>query len=112
MILLCFCAVFSFLLYSIALFETLEDDTAGRPTSEQLGIQSYGISMTTLEEVFLKLGEDEKVEKEDRKAPIRKSSAKEMYVVFYSIVGSSIYSSLVLLVRVMVCVPCFLTLRW
>ena len=30
-----------------------------------MGIQSYGVSMTTLEEVFLKLGEEE--EEEDEK---------------------------------------------
>ncbi|XP_065189363.1 ATP-binding cassette sub-family A member 9-like [Sycon ciliatum] len=47
------------------LFSYLEEDSAGRPMSEQLGIQSYGISMTTLEEVFLKLGENEEAETPD-----------------------------------------------
>ncbi|XP_072019069.1 cholesterol transporter ABCA5-like [Amphiura filiformis] len=47
------------------LFEALEnkDDTGVSSTAMALGIQSYGISMTTLEEVFLKIGEE--AEEED-----------------------------------------------
>lgn len=41
------------------LFEALERTSSqGVACSETLGIRSYGISMTTLEEVFLKLGEE------------------------------------------------------
>ena len=33
--------------------------------AKQLGIQSYGVSMTTLEEVFLKLSDEEDVDERD-----------------------------------------------
>ena len=32
---------------------------------ETLDVQSYGVSMTTLEEVFLKIGEEDEVEEEE-----------------------------------------------
>jgi hypothetical protein len=38
------------------LFKALEKKTDGFTEAQLLGILSYGISMTTLEEVFLKLG--------------------------------------------------------
>ena len=44
--------LFSFL----DLFGELERDDGGKSKARSLGIESYGISMTTLEEVFLKLG--------------------------------------------------------
>ena len=41
----------------IDLFAALESKTTDVSTmAESLGIKSYGVSMTTLEEVFLKLG--------------------------------------------------------
>ena len=44
-------------LFFSGLFGALEETVAGQSKSEALGISTYGISMTTLEEVFLKLGE-------------------------------------------------------
>ncbi|XP_071105754.1 cholesterol transporter ABCA5-like isoform X1 [Haliotis cracherodii] len=40
------------------MFSSLEQKVNGTTQAEKLGIKSYGVSMTTLEEVFLKLGED------------------------------------------------------
>ncbi|XP_067671428.1 cholesterol transporter ABCA5-like [Haliotis asinina] len=40
------------------MFSSLEQKVDGTTQAEKLGIKSYGVSMTTLEEVFLKLGED------------------------------------------------------
>ncbi|XP_070580684.1 cholesterol transporter ABCA5-like isoform X2 [Ptychodera flava] len=42
------------------LFSALEasDDNSSQTKAKAMGIQSYGVSMTTLEEVFLKLGEE------------------------------------------------------
>ena len=34
--------------------------------SEELGVKSFGVSMTTLEEVFLKIGEEEEAEEENK----------------------------------------------
>lgn len=42
------------------LFSAIESDIE----KNHLGISSYGVSMTTLEEIFLKLGEEEKAKKE------------------------------------------------
>ena len=47
---------YSFFLYALGLFGDLERSNGGKIKYESLGIESYGISMTTLEEVFLKLG--------------------------------------------------------
>ena len=38
------------------LFGALEASSVGQTKAQSLGIASYGISMTTLEEVFLKIG--------------------------------------------------------
>ncbi|XP_071963813.1 cholesterol transporter ABCA5-like [Antedon mediterranea] len=47
------------------LFKELESKNEnGEEKSKMLGIQSYGVSMTTLEEVFLKIGEEADLEKE------------------------------------------------
>ncbi|XP_033122032.1 ATP-binding cassette sub-family A member 5-like [Anneissia japonica] len=47
------------------LFRELEAENAnGVEASKSMGIQSYGVSMTTLEEVFLKIGEEADLEKE------------------------------------------------
>ncbi|XP_033111834.1 ATP-binding cassette sub-family A member 5-like [Anneissia japonica] len=47
------------------LFRELEVENAnGVEASKSMGIQSYGVSMTTLEEVFLKIGEEADLEKE------------------------------------------------
>ena len=35
------------------------------------GIDSYGVSMTTLEEIFLKLGEEEESKKEENELKVR-----------------------------------------
>ena len=35
------------------------------------GIDSYGVSMTTLEEIFLKLGEEEESKKEELELKVR-----------------------------------------
>ncbi|XP_038048297.1 ATP-binding cassette sub-family A member 5-like [Patiria miniata] len=55
------------------LFQALENTSkeSGETVAKQLGIQSYGVSMTTLEEVFLKLNDEEaedKVEEGDQNA--------------------------------------------
>ncbi|XP_038064464.1 ATP-binding cassette sub-family A member 10-like [Patiria miniata] len=48
------------------LFQALEETTeSGQTVAKQLGIQSYGVSMTTLEEVFLKLSEEEEADEQD-----------------------------------------------
>ena len=44
-------------MYHVGLFGELERSNGGKMRYESLGIESYGISMTTLEEVFLRLGE-------------------------------------------------------
>eukprot|EP00808_Paulinella_micropora_P011872 g18625.t1 len=51
-----------------ALFNQMDEDTAG------LGIQSYGVSVTTLEEVFLKVGNDEEAQTAEDKAQTRRLS--------------------------------------
>ncbi len=59
------------------LFEALEtqgDDTSSAASG--MGIQSYGIAMTTLEEVFLKLGEEED-EDEDKEGKEEKGKQKK-----------------------------------
>ena len=49
-----------------ALFSSLEETSAsGRTVAADLGIQSYGVSMTTLEEVFLHLEEIEEQESQE-----------------------------------------------
>ena len=49
------------------LFQALEATTGNpkRTLAKHLGIQSYGVSMTTLEEVFLKLSDEEDVDERD-----------------------------------------------
>ncbi|XP_072168499.1 cholesterol transporter ABCA5-like [Diadema setosum] len=49
------------------MFEHLEksDGAGGATASQAMGIQTYGVSMTTLEEVFLKIGEEAEVEEAD-----------------------------------------------
>ena len=49
-----------------ALFEALENKSGDTTIAMSMGIQSYGVSMTTLEEVFLKLGEEELDEEENK----------------------------------------------
>ena len=41
----------------LALFQSLEEvGDDGKTKAQSLGITSYGVSMTTLEEVFMKIG--------------------------------------------------------
>ena len=48
---------FYFYFFFLGLFSALEQKTGGSVSkAESMGIKSYGVSMTTLEEVFLKLG--------------------------------------------------------
>jgi hypothetical protein len=49
------------------LFANIESDISKSSGggSEGLGINSYGVSMTTLEEIFLRLGEEEEMKKEE-----------------------------------------------
>ncbi|XP_038064701.1 ATP-binding cassette sub-family A member 5-like [Patiria miniata] len=49
------------------LFKALENHTSksDQSVAKELGIQSYGVSMTTLEEVFLKLNDEEDVDERD-----------------------------------------------
>ena len=49
-------ALLYFAMYPVGLFGDLEGSNGGKMRYESLGIESYGISMTTLEEVFLRLG--------------------------------------------------------
>ena len=44
------------------LFTAIEDEISAKGS---LGIDSYGVSMTTLEEIFLHLGEEEEARKEE-----------------------------------------------
>ncbi len=42
-----------------------------------LGIDSYGVSMTTLEEIFLKLGEEEEAKKEEQELQVMNKGKKK-----------------------------------
>lgn len=48
-----------YIYYSLDLFISLEEGSKQFFTAPKFGIISYGVSMTTLEEVFLKIGDDE-----------------------------------------------------
>ena len=60
------------------MFTSIEEEiTKG---SSSLGIDSYGVSMTTLEEIFLKLGEEEEAKKEEAQLREMNKGNKELKV--------------------------------
>ncbi|XP_064604121.1 cholesterol transporter ABCA5-like [Liolophura sinensis] len=77
-----------------ALFSALEySGTSDTSTSNSLGIKTFGVSMTTLEEVFLKLGEhDETGRKADLQAPA--ISDGQLSVSGHSSAPSSVHHSM------------------
>ena len=57
---------------NVGMFKNLEESSRGdgeQTTAQTLGIQTYGISMTSLEEVFLKIGEEAEMDEADAGNP-------------------------------------------
>ena len=78
------------MLISVELLKALEDDSSEVCTAPLLGVTNYGVSMTTLEEVFLQLEETSDGDSEssiDDEHPVSLKSSR-VEIVWFDMLAS------------------------